>query len=359
MPGTRRHPELLRPAGGKRRVAAGREIRADRGDEDLRAAHAADLSRSMAGEIGPGEVAVTAGCNLAFFAAMMLSPRAGDAVLLPTPWYFNHQMALDMLGIEARALPCRPEAGFVPAGRGRRGLHRRARARDRARHAEQPDRRGLSGRDVIEAFAELCRRRGIWLVIDETYRDFLPAGAQPAARAVHGADWRGHVIQLYSFSKAYAIPGHRTGAITADAGPHRASSPRSSIACRSARRGPRRRRLPWAIEALRDWREANRAEINRRAAAFAAALAAAAGMARRLGRRLFRLSSAIRSRGDAPRAVAERLAVERGVLALPGTLFRARPGAASARRLRQRRGRRPGGPRRAPAGACCLSDTAR
>ena len=37
--------------------------------------------------------------------------------------------------------------------------------------------------------------------------------------------------------------------------------------------------LPWAIEALRAWREANRAEINRRAAAFRHAL----GTARRTG----------------------------------------------------------------------------
>jgi aspartate/methionine/tyrosine aminotransferase len=59
-------------------------------------------------------VAITAGCNLAFFAAAMLVARAGDAALLPTPWYFNHQMSLEMLGLEARPLPCRQEAGFVP-----------------------------------------------------------------------------------------------------------------------------------------------------------------------------------------------------------------------------------------------------
>ncbi len=45
---------------------------------------------------------------------MMALARAGDNVLLPTPWYFNHEMTLTMLGVEPRALPCDPAAGFVP-----------------------------------------------------------------------------------------------------------------------------------------------------------------------------------------------------------------------------------------------------
>ena len=71
---------------------------------------------------------------------------------------------------------------------------------------------------VIESFAQLCRKRGIYLVIDETYRDFLPQGMNRAHGLFVGEEWRDTVIQLYSFSKSYAIPGHRTGAITADAG---------------------------------------------------------------------------------------------------------------------------------------------
>ena len=42
------------------------------------------------------------------------SPSAPDAVLLPTPWYFNHEMTLNMLGVEPRPLSCDPQAGFVP-----------------------------------------------------------------------------------------------------------------------------------------------------------------------------------------------------------------------------------------------------
>ena len=115
------------------------------GDPELRSAYAADLSRLYEGRIEAADVAITAGCNLAFFAAMMLVARHGDAVLLPTPWYFNHQMSLNMLGIEPRPLPCRPEAGFVPdVADAERLIDERVRAIVLVT-SEQPDRSRLSG----------------------------------------------------------------------------------------------------------------------------------------------------------------------------------------------------------------------
>jgi aspartate/methionine/tyrosine aminotransferase len=69
--------------------------------------------------------------------------------------------------------------------------------------------------ETIAAFAALCERRGIWLVLDETYRDFLPAEMTRSHEVFSASDWQRSVIGLYSFSKAYAIPGWRLGAITA------------------------------------------------------------------------------------------------------------------------------------------------
>ena len=46
--------------------------------------------------------------------AMQVLAAEGEAVLLPTPWYFNHRMALTMQGVRAVPVPARPEDGFVP-----------------------------------------------------------------------------------------------------------------------------------------------------------------------------------------------------------------------------------------------------
>ncbi|HZB61371.1 MAG TPA: aminotransferase, partial [Microvirga sp.] len=262
--------------------------------------------------------AITAGCNLAFFAAMMLLAHRGEAVLLPTPWYFNHQMSLDMLGIEPRPLPCRPEAGFVPQVEDAEAL---IDGRVRAIVLVTPNNPtgAVYPAHVIESFADLCRRRGIYLVIDETYRDFLPQGFNRAHGLFTTDAWRDTVIQLYSFSKSYAVPGHRVGAITADA---RLVEQVAKILDCIQICAPRTAQaaLPFAIDGLRDWREANRAEINRRAQVFREALAPlpewrieSAGAYFAYLRHPFPRATA--------QAVAERLATERGVLCLPGSYF--------------------------------------
>lgn len=72
--------------------------------------------------------------------------------------------------------------------------------------------------ELISAFASVCRREKIALILDETYRDFL-VDEQGQQKKPHDLfldpSWRDTVIHLYSFSKSFAIPGHRLGAIVA------------------------------------------------------------------------------------------------------------------------------------------------
>jgi aspartate/methionine/tyrosine aminotransferase len=288
------------------------------GDLALREAYAAHVSDLYGAAVDPCEVAITAGCNLAFAMAAMLLAKAGDAVLLPTPWYFNHTMTLGMLGVEPRPLPCRPEAGFVPdPADAARLIDERVRAivlvtPNNPTGAVYPA-------AVIEAFAELCRRRGVWLVLDETYRDFLPPSLDRAHGVFVGEGWREHVIGLYSFSKAYSIPGHRTGAIMADASAiAELAKILDSLQICPAR--PAQAVLPWAIPALSQWRGRNRASINERATAFRGAMAGLPGWrVDSIGAYFAYLRHPFS--GETAQAVAERLAVERGVLTLPGSYF--------------------------------------
>ena len=73
---------------------------------------AAELTDSYGTPVSASDVAITAGCNLAFTMAMTAIAGSGDAVLLPVPWYFNHRMTLELLGIEALPFATRAEGGF-------------------------------------------------------------------------------------------------------------------------------------------------------------------------------------------------------------------------------------------------------
>jgi aspartate/methionine/tyrosine aminotransferase len=287
------------------------------GEPALRAALAEDISGVYGARVESADVAITAGGNLAFTMTMTVLAGAGEAVMLPAPWYFNHRMALAALGIPCVPLPCRREDGFVP------DPERAARLMEGVRAIVLVSPNNPTGAvyrpAVIARFAELARARGAWLVLDETYRDFLAPDRSPPHALFADPAWRENVVHLYSFSKAYCVPGHRVAAIAS--GPAfrtelmKALDTMQICAPRAAQAA-----LAWAVGGLRDWRAANRALMAGRAEAFRRAAAQVPGW------RLDALGAYfayLRLPEDAPEAVAtaERLAVERGLLGLPGPFF--------------------------------------
>jgi len=288
------------------------------GDMALREAYAAEISRIYGAGFRPAEVAITSGCNQAFVMTMMAVARAGQNVLLPAPWYFNHEMTLRMLGIEARPLPCDPAAGFVPDAATAEAL---IDAGTRAIVLVTPNNPtgAIYPPQTIAAFAELCARRGLWLVLDETYRDFLPAGAVAPHEVFASTPWQDSVIGLYSFSKAYAVPGWRLGAITAGE-PVMAEIAKvlDCVQISPVRAG--QAAIIWAIEGTRAWREANCDEINARAALFREAMAPHNGW-QVLAAGAYFAYVAHPFAGTPAAEVVRRLVQERGVLALPGPYF--------------------------------------
>lgn len=317
VPGYPPHPEMLAQlaaAAGSREAAAYGDIE---GDLALREALAADLSLAYAAEMRADDLAITAGCNLAFTMAMTALAGTGEAVLLPAPWYFNHHMALTMLGIDTIPLPCGPETGFIPDPETAARLITPA---TRAIVLITPNNPtgAIYPPGTIAAFAALCRDRGLWLVLDETYRDFLPGSAPP-----HGLfaepGWRDTVLHLYSFSKSYCIPGHRVGAIAA--GPAARGELMKVLdtmqICPS--RTPQTA-LAWAIEALRPWRAGNRAIMAERATAFRSAIAPLQDWKLDAIGAYFAYLRLPERAPDAE-AAAEILAAEHGLMTLPGPFF--------------------------------------
>jgi aspartate/methionine/tyrosine aminotransferase len=181
----------------------------------LREAIAAHLSADYGGQVAAQNVCVTAGCNQAFSAAMMAIARAGDNVIVPVPYFFNHTMWLAMLGIEARFTPAVAPGANHPAPEDAARL-----IDDRTRAIVLCSPNNPTGAiyppGVIDRFFDLARQHGIALVIDETYKDFRD-GPAPAHGIFARGDWEDGFIHLYSFSKAYSMTGYRVGAITASA----------------------------------------------------------------------------------------------------------------------------------------------
>ncbi|MGI4793039.1 MAG: aminotransferase [Janthinobacterium lividum] len=317
VPGWAPHPEMLAHLSAEAGERANARYGLINGDAALREVYAGEMSAVYDGRVAADEVAITAGCNQAFFLTMLAVAQAGDAVLLPVPWFWNHQQSCTMLGIEPRPLPCRAEDGFVPDPAAAEALIDN---RIKAIVLISPNNPtgAVYPPAVIEAFFELCQRRGIWLILDETYRDFLPAGQERAHGLFARSDWAETLIQLYSFSKAYCVPGARLGAVTAGSAVVREMVKALDCLHICAQR-PAQAAIGWGIGALGAWRAENRAVINARAATVRTAFE---GVPDWQLESLGAYFAYVRHPFAQPAAaVAERLAAEFGAVCLPGPAF--------------------------------------
>ncbi len=183
------------------------------GIPELRSALAQHMAADYRGHINPENVSITSGCNQAFCAAIMAVAQRGDNVVLPAPYYFNHQMWLDMLGVEKRLIPAFAEARAYPLPEEAAAL-----INDRTRAIVLCSPNNPTGAiyppHVIEAFYDLAKASGIALIIDETYKDFR-SSPEPLHNLFAKPDWPDTFIQLYSFSKVFAMTGYRVGSIIA------------------------------------------------------------------------------------------------------------------------------------------------
>jgi aspartate/methionine/tyrosine aminotransferase len=180
----------------------------------LREALAADIGATYGAPVEPDQVCITAGCNQAFYATMIALVKTGDNIILPVPYYFNHQMTLDMLGLHARHLPAREENGFVPdPDEAARLIDAGTRALVLVTPSNPTG--AIYPPETIGKFFDLAASRRIALILDETYRDFLPVDRIRAHDLFLRPDWHDALIHLYSFSKVYSLAGYRVGAIVA------------------------------------------------------------------------------------------------------------------------------------------------
>ncbi len=123
--------------------------------------------------------------------------------------------------------------------------------------------------------------------MDETYRDFDSRTGAPHDLFAD-PDWDDTLIQLYSFSKAYRLTGHRVGAMVAS---RRLLAEvekfLDTVTICPAQLG--QHAALWGMRNLHDWLAGERAEILARRAAITRRLSRAAGLASHGGGRLFRL----------------------------------------------------------------------
>jgi aminotransferase len=160
------------------------------------------------------DIIITAGANHAFTLALMTLVNAGDEVLLPAPYFTNHQMAVAAIGAIPVEAPVQDRETFSVRWS---DIEPHVSARTRAVvlcSPSNPTGAALDAAEGLRIVSELAER-GIVVFSDETYLHFVYGRRHWSAAS--SPDWRRNVVVVGTFSKSFGMMGWRVGFMLADA----------------------------------------------------------------------------------------------------------------------------------------------
>lgn len=158
------------------------------------------------------EILVTTGGSEALLFALMTICDPGDNVLIPEPFYTNYLGFATMAGVEVRPIPSRAEDGFhLPP---RTVIEARIDAKTRAILYSSPGNPTgtVYERAELEAIRQVSLDRGLFVIADEVYREFLYDGKKHTSLFhLEGLHDRGIIVD--SVSKRFSACGARIGCL--------------------------------------------------------------------------------------------------------------------------------------------------
>jgi len=185
----------------------------DEGLPEVREALCAYYGRKYGAALSPANLCLTIGASQAFWLAIVTLCRTGDEVVVQAPYYFDHAMALDMLGIRGVYAPFDEANAGLPSVATIEAL---ITAKTRAVLLVTPSNPtgAITPPGLLAELYDLAQRHQIALILDETYNEFIPGGARPHDLFTRPG-WGAHLVQIASFGKTYALTGYRAGMLAA------------------------------------------------------------------------------------------------------------------------------------------------
>jgi aspartate/methionine/tyrosine aminotransferase len=175
---------------------------------ELREAIAKHVGLTRGVPVSPEEVVVTPGAKPIMFFVIMALVDAGDEVILPNPGFPIYESVVNFVGGVPVSIPLREETGF---GFDMDEFERRLSPRTKLIIVNSPQNPtgGVLDRGQLERIARAAVERGITILTDEIYREFLYEGEFVSLLGFPGV--RERAVLLDGFSKTYAMTGWRLG----------------------------------------------------------------------------------------------------------------------------------------------------
>ncbi len=152
-------------------------------------------------------IVVTAGSNMAFLNSIFAITSPGDEIILNTPYYFNHEMAITMAGCQPVLVATDANYQLQP-----KAIAKAITPKTKAVVTISPNNPTgvVYDPSALVQVNQLCRERGIYHLSDEAYEYFTYDGIQHfSPGSLTGSEEQ--TISLFSLSKAYGFASWRIG----------------------------------------------------------------------------------------------------------------------------------------------------
>lgn len=288
----------------------------DEGLPEVRESVCHRYRRRYAAKINPDQVCLTVGASAAFWLAMLTLCHAGDEVIVQLPCYFDHPMALGSLGIRPVYAPYRENEKGLPNPD---SIAKLITPRTRAILLVSPSNPtgAVISPDLLRRLYFLAQQHRIALILDETYSDFIEGMPHDLFTM---EEWGSTLLQIMSFGKSYALTGYRAGMLAAAPEVIRQALKiqDTMTVCQ-----PRitQLALQYGLDHLDQWVEVNRHMMTFRHNLFTEEFSLPGNRFRLAASGSFFAWVRHPFPGKSGREVAKRLAIEAGILTLPGEVF--------------------------------------
>jgi aspartate/methionine/tyrosine aminotransferase len=152
-------------------------------------------------------IVVTAGSNMAFMNAILAITSPGDEIILNTPYYFNHEMAITMAGCRVVLVETDENYQLQPEA-----IAAAITPKTRAVVTISPNNPTgvVYSEAALRQVNQICSDRNIYHISDEAYEYFTYNGVKHISPGAFSGS-SNYTISLYSLSKAYGFASWRIG----------------------------------------------------------------------------------------------------------------------------------------------------
>jgi aspartate aminotransferase len=180
------------------------------GSRDLISTWVSRINRDYDIGLTSDQMLITMGASEALIFAFMVVCDPGDEILMFDPTYANYIGFSAISGVRLVSLPCSLEDKFALPTRD--DIERYISPYTRAVLLCNPNNPtgAVCSEDELRMLVELCRERDLFLIVDETYREFVYDGVKP--RCIYEiAPKDPRIIVVDSLSKRFSLCGARVG----------------------------------------------------------------------------------------------------------------------------------------------------